>query len=49
MKKPKGMPLSQWKELNKQYRNQWQMNPVTRKPNKNKWKEVREHEKEKCN
>lgn len=38
------------KEYFSQFRNSWTVNPVTRKENKNKWKEKRQREmvKEKC-
>lgn len=47
MKKPKGMPKKRWKEIQKEFRNMWDINPVTRTTPKNKGKEKKYNEKEK--
>lgn len=49
MKSKDSMTKKEKKEYNKRQRNFWQINPVTRRENKNKWKGKREHEKEKYN
>jgi hypothetical protein len=47
MKSVEKMSKKERKEYFAQFRNTWTVNPVTRKENKNKWKEKRDNEK--CN
>jgi hypothetical protein len=48
MKSEKTMTKKERKEFNKRRRTFWDINPVTRRENKNKWKERKRHEKERC-
>jgi hypothetical protein len=43
------MTKKQRKEYFKRFRNTWDINPVSRRENKNKHKEKKYREKEKCN
>lgn len=43
------MTKKQRKEYFKRFRNTWDINPVSRRENKNKYKEKKYREKEKCN
>ncbi len=49
MKELKTMTKRERKEYYKQFRGTWSLNPVTRKENKNKYKERVYREKERCN
>lgn len=47
MNELKCMTKKQRKEYYKRFRNTWDINPVSRRENKNKWKEKKRNEKEK--
>ncbi len=49
MKDLKAMTKKERKAYFKQFRNEWPVNPITRKENKNKYKEKKYNEKAKCN
>lgn len=49
IKSVKTMTKKERKAYYKQFRNTWDINPVTRRERKTKWKEVRDNEKTKCN
>lgn len=48
MKELKCMTKKEKREYYKQFRNTWSINPLTRKENKNKYKERKYNEKAKC-
>ena len=48
MKELKYMTKKEKREYYKQFRNTWSINPLTRKENKNKYKERKYNEKAKC-
>ena len=49
MKELKTMTKKERKEYYKQFRGTWSINPLTRRENKNKYKERVYREKERCN
>lgn len=48
MKSVETMTKKERKAYYRKFRNQWTINPVTRRENKSKWKKVRDNEKTKC-